>query len=190
MFERFTDRSRKAMYLAAEVARERGAPSVDVIHILHGLASEHEGIAGQVLSEFAARDIEEVGGDTTYSPEGLERRMGPKAPPKSGHIPYSHEAKRVVGLSLREALRCGHSYIGTEHILLAALKEETAGDLGYEIPEMRSAVFEKLGYPVIQMFSPPAEQQSETVQSLLKDAQERVFGLSEVLGRILETMEE
>src|SRR3954471_2077925 len=115
MFERFSARARRAIVLAQDEARELQHASIGTEHILLGLLGEPEAIAGTVLGRLGldlARGRTEV--------VGIVGR-GEGSP--SGHIPFTARAKKVLELSLREALALGHNYIGTEHILLGLERE-------------------------------------------------------------------
>ena len=120
MFERFTDRARRVVVLAQEEARMLNHNYIGTEHILLGLIHEGEGVAAKALEslgialEGVRAQVEEIIGQGQQSP--------------SGHIPFTPRAKKVLELSLREALQLGHNYIGTEHILLALL--ELDGDTG------------------------------------------------------------
>ena len=115
MFERFTDRARRVVVLAQEEARMLNHNYIGTEHILLGLIHEGEGVAAKALErmeislEAVRAQVEEVIG------------QGQQAP--SGHIPFTPRAKKVLELSLREALQLGHNYIGTEHILLGLIHE-------------------------------------------------------------------
>ena len=115
MFERFTDRARRVIVLAQEEARALQHNYIGTEHILLGLIREGEGIAAKALSakgvelDSTRKQVEEMIGKGTVSP--------------NGHIPFTPHAKQVLELSLREALQLGHSYIGTEHILLGLIRE-------------------------------------------------------------------
>jgi hypothetical protein len=115
MFERFTDRARRVVVLAQEEARMLNHNYIGTEHILLGLIHESEGIAAQALTSLGIslgavrQQVEEIIG------------QGQQAP--SGHIPFTPRAKKVLELSLREALQLGHNYIGTEHILLGLIRE-------------------------------------------------------------------
>jgi ATP-dependent Clp protease ATP-binding subunit ClpC len=115
MFERFTDRARRVVVLAQEEARMLDHNYVGTEHILLGLIHEGEGVAAKALEslgislEAVRQQVEEIIG------------RGQQAP--SGHIPFTPRAKKVLELSLREALQLGHNYIGTEHILLGLIRE-------------------------------------------------------------------
>ena len=115
MFERFTDRARRVVVLAQEEARMLNHDYVGTEHILLGLIREGEGVAARALEslgisrEAVRRQVEEIIG------------QGQQAP--SGQIPFTPRAKKVLELSLREALQLGHNYVGTEHILLGLIRE-------------------------------------------------------------------
>jgi len=115
MFERFTDRARKVVVLAQEVAREIPQPFITSEHILLGLMLEHDGIA--------ARALRELGVEQADVHRKILESLGPEEKvPLSGHLPFTPESKKVLELSLREALQLGHNYIGTEHILLGVIR--------------------------------------------------------------------
>ena len=115
MFERFTDRARRVVVLAQEEARMLSHNYIGTEHILLGLIHEGEGVAAKALEsldislEAVRAQVEEIIGQGGSSP--------------SGHIPFTPRAKKVLELSLREALRLGHRYIGTEHLLLGLVRE-------------------------------------------------------------------
>jgi ATP-dependent Clp protease ATP-binding subunit ClpC len=115
MFERFTDRARRVVVFATEEARMLNHNYIGTEHLLLGLIHEGEGVAAKALEslgislEAVRRQVEEIIG------------QGQAAP--TGHIPFTPRAKKVMELSLREALQLGHNYIGTEHILLGLIRE-------------------------------------------------------------------
>jgi ATP-dependent Clp protease ATP-binding subunit ClpC len=115
MFERFTDRARNVVVLAQEEARLLKHNYIGTEHILLGLSRESDGLAAKALEalgiglEAVREQVVEITG------------RGQKSP--SGHIPFTPRAKKVLELSLREALQFGHNYIGTEHILLGLIRE-------------------------------------------------------------------
>jgi ATP-dependent Clp protease ATP-binding subunit ClpA len=115
LFERFTDRARRVVALSQENARILNHNYIGTEHLLIAMAHEGEGVAAKVLAEF---------GITQELIEAQITRiigLGQQAP--SGHIPFTPRSKRVLELSLREALQLGHNYIGTEHLLLGLLRE-------------------------------------------------------------------
>ena len=115
MFERFTDRARRVVILAQEEARLLNHNYIGTEHVLLGLIHEHEGVAAKALESLDI-SLEAVRGQ-------VEEIIGQGAKPPSGLIPFTPRAKRVLELSLREALQLGHNYIGTEHILLGLIRE-------------------------------------------------------------------
>ena len=145
MFERFTDRARRVVVLAQEEARMLNHNYIGTEHILLGLIHEGEGVAAKALEslgialEGVRQQVEEIIG------------QGQQAP--SGHIPFTPRAKKVLELSLREALQLGHNYIGTEHILLGLIREgegvaaQVLVKLGAELNRVRQQVLQLLsGY--------------------------------------------
>jgi ATP-dependent Clp protease ATP-binding subunit ClpC len=115
MFERFTERARRVVVLAQEEARMLDHNYIGTEHILLGLIHEGDGVAARVIGLMgltieAARDQ-------------VEQMIGRGSAAPSGHIPFTPRAKKVLELSLREALELNKSYIGTEHILLGLIRE-------------------------------------------------------------------
>ena len=146
MFERFTDRARRVVVLAQEEARLLNHNYIGTEHILLGLIHEGEGVAAKALEslgislEAVRQQVEEIIGQGGSSP--------------SGHIPFTPRAKKVLELSLREALQLGHNYIGTEHILLGLIREgegvaaQVLVKLGADLSRVRQQVIQLLsGYP-------------------------------------------
>jgi ATP-dependent Clp protease ATP-binding subunit ClpC len=121
MFERFTDESRRAIALTQDEVRTIRHDEVAVEHLLAGLLRVG-GVAHRVLKE-AGVELEAVRSKIT------EKREPSDEPPASA-LPFTSGLKEVLELALREALGLGHSYIGTEHLLLALLRE---GGRGAEI---------------------------------------------------------
>ena len=115
MFERFTDRARRVVVWAQEEARTFNHNYIGTEHLLLGLIKEDEGLAAQVL-----RDL---GLDIDVVRHELDVRVGRGASQPKGHIPFTPRAKKVLELSLREAMKLGHNYIGTEHVLLGLIRE-------------------------------------------------------------------
>jgi hypothetical protein len=115
MFGRFTDRARRAVNLAQEEARLLRHDYVGTEHLLLGLLYEGEGVAAKALASLGI-SREDARGQ-------VEEIIGYGQGSRSGHIPFTCRAKKVLELSLREALALGHHYIGTEHLLLGLLRE-------------------------------------------------------------------
>jgi hypothetical protein len=115
MFERFTDRARRVVVLAQEEARFLNHNYIGTEHILLGLIHEGQGVAAKALESLGI-SLEAVRAE-------VEEIIGRGAEQPGGHIPFTPRSKKVLELSLREALELGHNYIGTEHILLGLLRE-------------------------------------------------------------------
>lgn len=144
MFERFTDRARRAMALAQEEA-QRHHSGVGTEHLLLGLIQEGEGVA--------AKALEALGISLETVSQQIQEIIGPAKPPPSGHSRFSPRAKQVLKLSLREALQLGHHYIGTEHLLLGLMREgegvaaQVLVKLGADLSGVRQQVIQLLqGY--------------------------------------------
>ena len=115
MFERFTDRARRVVVLAQEEARMLEHDYIGTEHVLLGLIHEGEGVAAKALR---ALDV-----DLDTLRREVEALVGRGQQPKSGHIPFTPQAKKVLELALRESVQLGHDYIGTEHLLLGLVRE-------------------------------------------------------------------
>ena len=161
MFERFTDRARRVVVLAQEEARLLNHNYIGTEHILLGLIHEGEGVAAKALEslgislEAVRQQVEEIIGQGGASP--------------SGHIPFTPRAKKVLELSLREALQLGHNYIGTEHILLGLIREgegvaaQVLVKLGADLSRVRQQVIQLLsGYPGSGTQAPQGEKAGAT----------------------------
>jgi len=117
MFERFTDRARQVIVLAQDEARLFKHNYIGTEHLLLGLLREEEGLAARVL-DILGITVEEVHLQ-------VARIVGQGDAVASGEIPFTPRAKKVLELALREALSFGHDYIGTEHMLLGLVREDT-----------------------------------------------------------------
>jgi ATP-dependent Clp protease ATP-binding subunit ClpC len=145
MFERFTDRARRVVVLAQEEARLLNHSYIGTEHILLGLIHEGEGVA--------AKALESLGISLEAVRNQVEEMIGQGGSSPSGHIPFTPRAKKVLELSLREALQLGHNYIGTEHILLGLIREgegvaaQVLVKLGADLSRVRQQVIQLLsGY--------------------------------------------
>ncbi len=145
MFERFTDRARRVVVLAQEEARLLNHNYIGTEHILLGLIHEGEGVA--------AKALESLGISLEAVRSQVEELIGQGGNSPSGHIPFTPRAKKVLELSLREALQLGHNYIGTEHILLGLIREgegvaaQVLVKLGADLSRVRQQVIQLLsGY--------------------------------------------
>jgi hypothetical protein len=121
LFQRFTDRARRAVHLAQEEARLLRYNYVGTEHPLLGLLYEGEGVAAQALGSLGV-SLQAVRGQ-------VEQTIGHGPTTPAGHIPFTPRAKKVLELSLREALALGHNYIGTEHLLLGLVREGEGLDI-------------------------------------------------------------
>jgi ATP-dependent Clp protease ATP-binding subunit ClpC len=142
MFQRFTDRARRAVVLAQHEARTLDHDHIGTEHILLGLIDEGQGVATTALTSMgiSLEDMRRAVQDTIG--RGAQ-------PPESGHIPFTPQAKKVLELSLRESIQLGHEYIGTEHILLALICEgggaaQLLAGAGVDLDRTRQQVIELL----------------------------------------------
>ncbi|MBM0231466.1 ATP-dependent Clp protease ATP-binding subunit [Micromonospora sp. STR1_7] len=127
-FGRFTLRARNVVMASQEEARATGHAEIGPEHLVLGLLAEPEGLAAKVMAGRGA------------TPEAVREAVGAALPPPADQvpdlIPYDARGKKALELTFREALRLGHNYIGTEHILLALLEQEDGtgvlNDLGLE----------------------------------------------------------
>ncbi|MGA4668910.1 ATP-dependent Clp protease ATP-binding subunit [Propionibacteriaceae bacterium Y1923] len=145
MFERFTDRARRVVVLAQDEAKMLNHNYIGTEHILLGLIHEGEGVA--------AKALEQMGISLEAVREQVEEVIGHGQTVPTGHIPFTPRAKKVLELSLREALQMNHSYIGTEHILLGLIREgegvaaSVLIKLGADLNRVRNTVLQLLsGY--------------------------------------------
>jgi ATP-dependent Clp protease ATP-binding subunit ClpC len=145
MFERFTDRARRVVVLAQEEAKMLNHNYIGTEHILLGLIHEGEGVAAKALESLSI-SLESVR-------EQVQDIIGQGQQQPTGHIPFTPRAKKVLELSLREALQLGHNYIGTEHILLGLIREgegvaaQVLVKLGADLNRVRQQVIQLLsGY--------------------------------------------
>jgi ATP-dependent Clp protease ATP-binding subunit ClpC len=142
MFQRFTDRARRVVVLAQHEARTLGHDYIGTEHILLGLIDEGQGVAATALTSMgiSLEDMRQAVRDTAG--RGAQ-------PAESGHIPFTPQAKKVLELSLRESMQLGHDYIGTEHILLALIREgggaaQLLAGAGVDLDRARQQVVELL----------------------------------------------
>jgi ATP-dependent Clp protease ATP-binding subunit ClpC len=166
MFERFTDRARRVIVDAQNEARSLGHNYIGPEHILLGLVNEGDGVgakaleAMQISTDAIRGRIEEITGRG-------------QAPPGTGHIPFTPRAKKVLELSLREALQLSHNYIGTEHILLGLIHEgdgvaaQVLVGLGVDLDRTRQLV--------IQILS--GRQREESASAVAEDLRDRLAAM-------------
>jgi ClpA/ClpB-like protein len=120
MFERFTDKARQAVVLAQDEARRLGHPEVRTEHVLLGLLTVTGDSAGTRALTALGIPLDDLGAE-------VEGRIGRGEGAPGGHLPFAPQSKKVLELSLREALQLGHNYIGTEHLLLGLVREAGSG---------------------------------------------------------------
>jgi ATP-dependent Clp protease ATP-binding subunit ClpA len=144
VFERFTERARQVVVLAQDEARVLKHNYIGTEHLLLGLLREEEGLAARALESMDIT-IDEVRNQ-------VRRIVGEGDEPLvSGQIPFTPRAKKVLELSLREAMALGHNYIGTEHILLGVVRENEGVaarillDFDADAEKVRNEVFRMLG---------------------------------------------
>ena len=185
MFERFTDRARRVIVLAQEEARLLNHGYIGTEHILLGLIHEGEGVAAKALEslgislDMVRQQVEQIIGQGEHSP--------------SGHIPFTPRGKKVLELSRREADQLGHSYIGTEHILLGLIREgdgvaaQVLVKLGADLNRVRQQVIQLLhGYqakkPVSARSTAPELSLLPAVQAGLEAVEQRLTAIEQRVG--------
>jgi len=142
VFQRFSDRARRVVVLAQEEARMLNHNYIGTEHLLLGLIQEGEGVA--------AKALESMGISLEAVRNQVEEIIGRGSTAPTGHIPFTPRAKKVLELSLREALQLGHNYIGTEHILLGLIREgegvaaQVLTKLGADLDRVRNQVVQLL----------------------------------------------
>jgi ATP-dependent Clp protease ATP-binding subunit ClpA len=178
VFERFTDRARRVVVLAQEEARHLDHNYIGTEHLLLGLIHEGEGVAAMSLESLGI-SLQAVRAQVEEIVIGQDQ----SAP--TGHIPFTPRAKKVLELSLREALQLGHNYIGTEHILLGLIREgqgvaaQVLVKLGADLSRVRQQVIQLLsGYAGGEVVAEPAGARTRlvhmTVPAELREAEEQL----------------
>jgi ATP-dependent Clp protease ATP-binding subunit ClpC len=143
MFERFTDRARRVVVLAQEEARMLNHNYIGTEHILLGLIHEGEGVA--------AKALESLGISLEAVRQQVEEIIGQGQSEPTVHIPFTPRAKKVLELSLREALQLGHNYIGTEHILLGLIREGEG--VGAEVLTKQGATLDRVRLQLMELIT-------------------------------------
>jgi ATP-dependent Clp protease ATP-binding subunit ClpC len=167
MFERFTDRARRVIVDAQNEARSLGHNYIGPEHILLGLIHEGDGVGAKALESM------QISTDTVQG--RIEEITGRgQAPSTTGHIPFTPRAKKVLELSLREALQFGHNYIGTEHILLGLIHEgdgiaaQVLVGLGVDLDRTRQVVIQIL----------TGRHREETASAVAEDLRDRLAAMA------------
>ena len=171
MFERFTDRARRVVVLAQEEAKMLNHNYIGTEHILLGLIHEGEGVAAKALESLSI-SLESVR-------EQVQEIIGQGQQQPTGHIPFTPRAKKVLELSLREALQLGHNYIGTEHILLGLIREGEG--VAAQVLVKLGADLNRVRQQVIQLLS--GFQGKEQVSAGVKEDSGSAQGGSQVLDQ-------
>jgi ATP-dependent Clp protease ATP-binding subunit ClpA len=170
VFERFTKQARQVVVLAQEEARQLRHNWIGTEHLLLGLLRDDDGVVRQALQQrglqaAAVRQrviaivnggldpqaLATLGIDLDQVRQATEAAFGPGAldargPVQSGHIPFTKRAKKVLELSLREAVRLKHDHIGSGHLLLGLLREggglaaRIIADAGIDQNDLRAEV--------------------------------------------------
>ncbi|MCL7749117.1 ATP-dependent protease ATP-binding subunit ClpC [Halalkalibacter alkaliphilus] len=186
MFGRFTERAQKVLALAQEEAVRLGHNNIGTEHILLGLIREGEGIA--------AKALQALGLGSEKIQKEVESLIG-KGQEGSKTIHYTPRAKKVIELSMDEARKLGHSYVGTEHILLGLIREgegvaaRVLNNLGVSLNKARQQVLQLLGSNEVGNSSGQStgatNANTPTLDSLARDltAVAREESLDPVIGR-------
>ena len=170
MFERFTDRARRVIVLAQQEARLLSHSYIGTEHLLLGLLADGGGTAAQAL--------ESLGVTLEAAREQVREMVGEGQQPQQGHIPFTPRAKRVLELSLREALNLGDDHIGTEHLLLGLLAE--ADGVGAQIVARLGASRRAVRDKVIELTGAVPDPAALEMGSWTRSARIRVDALTEV----------
>lgn len=190
MFGRFTERAQKVLALALEEAVRLGHKDIGTEHVLLGLIREGEGIAAKALQSLG------LGLDKIQSEVESLIGRGAEQAPNANYTPnYTPRAKKVIELSMDEARKLGHTYVGTEHILLGLIREgegiaaRIMNNLGVSLNKARQQVLQLLGSSEMMSSHQPSGGNSAantpTLDSLARDltAIAREGGLDPVIGR-------
>jgi ATP-dependent Clp protease ATP-binding subunit ClpA len=176
MFERFTDRARRVVVSAQEEARLLNHSYIGTEHLLLGLLYDDEGVGAKTLIKLRV-DLEKVRAL-------VDEIVGMGGSSPSGHIPFTPRAKKVLELALREALELGHNYIGTEHLLLAIVREgegiamQVLTKLGITVEQVRASVYIMLGV------NDPRRVQAPTADSVIMLGNGLRFEVSDGLNSV------
>jgi len=165
MFERYTESARRVLFFARHEVSELGATSIEPEHVLLGLIRENKGIVARILAL------------SQISPDDIRRQIESRSAFRekiatSVEIPFSAETKRILQFTAEEADRLGHSYIGTEHLLLAVLREEHSvaasilTTLGLRLDEVRRTTAELSAEPSLARVSPAHAAVSEQIEQI------------------------
>jgi len=186
MFERFTERARQVTVLAQDEARSLNQNYIGTEFLLLGLLADEHGLAARVLGSFGIT-LDEV---RTV----VVRVVGQGCWFTTGQIPFTPRARKVLELALREALSLGHSYIGTEHILLALVRENEGVaarillDFDADADKIRDEVIRMLAGPRAvgaAVFKQVAETPAEAYARGVKDGHDRALRMMRETTKML-----
>ncbi|MDN7247476.1 ATP-dependent protease ATP-binding subunit ClpC [Planococcus shenhongbingii] len=196
MFNRFTQRAQKVLQLAQEEAIRMKHESIGTEHILLGLIREGGGIA--------AKALEAIEVNTQLIEEGVKELVGVGEKDVGPIVHYTPRAKKVIELSVDESRKLGHSYIGTEHLLLALIREgegvaaRVLGNAGVSLNKARQQVLQLLGSneQASTGSSPNASANTPTLDGLARDltqvaregSLDPVIGRSQEITRVIEVL--
>ncbi|HJY97454.1 MAG TPA: Clp protease N-terminal domain-containing protein, partial [Streptosporangiaceae bacterium] len=185
MFERFTDRARRVVALAQDEARRLNHDYIGTEHILLGLIHEGGGVAAGAL--------ESLGISLHVVRQEVEQIIGRGRQAPSGPIPFTPRAKKVLELSLREALQIGHNYIGTEHILLGLIREgdgvaaQVLVKLGADLNRVRPRVIELISGQEPDRRLPQEGVPVADIQARLDAIEDRLAAVEQQVGTAADT---
>jgi hypothetical protein len=180
MFERFTDRARDVVKLAQAEARRLDHQHVGSEHLLLGLLGEPDGVGARALVGLGV-SLQGVRAD-------VERIVGRGEGSPAGHVPFSPRAKKVLELSLREALQLGHNYIGTEHVLLGIVRESEG--VAAKILVESGADLPRIRYEALRLLAatPAASPPKERIHADIDALYEQIVRLSKEVARLTELL--
>jgi ATP-dependent Clp protease ATP-binding subunit ClpA len=174
MFEQFTDQARRVVVLAQEEARRLNHNYIGTEHLLLGLLSEGEGVAAEALERMGV-SLEAVRAQ-------VQERIGQGQSAPNGHIPFTPRAKKVLELSLREALQLGHNSIGTEHILLGLIREGES--VAAQVLVGFGADYARVREQVVRLLSGEGEQAGPRARLVRMTVPEDLRELEEQLAQV------
>jgi ATP-dependent Clp protease ATP-binding subunit ClpC len=196
MFERYTESARRVLFFARYEVSQLGNTSIEPEHVLLGLVRENKGIVARILalSQVSPDDIRRE----IVNRSALHEKIA-----TSVEIPFSAGTKRVLQFTAEEADRLGHSYIGTEHLLLALLRDERSAPgsilatLGLQLGDVRRTIAELSAEPSTAGVSPAHAAVSEQILQIKRlvqqlsetpSASSQVQELVERIGQELEML--
>lgn len=191
MFERFDEGARRSVVLAEQEAAALGHDYIGTEHLLIALVAEGSGVAAAALVELRV--------DADAARIAVERVVGRgKIQRREGRLPFTPRAKRVLELSIREALNAQDDFIATEHVLLALLREgegvgiRVLGELGVDREQARVAVLGRRGLPTeppAAAASPPhTRPKSETRIDRLETTLQQILQQQEAILRSIDQL--